>query len=284
MDNRIVTAPGAKVFANGRNFHVRHFGQSGPQLVLECGMTMMSACWGWLAPELAGFARVMAYDRAGMGWSDERESPREAKSIAQELVALLSAAGVSGPYVLVGHSMGAIFNRALLRQSPEAVAGLVWLDPAHPEQMKARGIRRRIRNLVFYIEAAQLLASRNIPAIELPLVRHLHGLPADEFRTLKHCFRNGRHLRTAAREARAWELSSAYIRDEPATRLPMLQISACRNSLPGWSELQKDLSRFSTDCTHLIFPEMSHISMIGNRAHALRISAEIHGFLTKISI
>ncbi len=109
----------------------------------------MTACWAWLAPELSVFAQVIAYDRAGLGWSDEREDPRDARQIAEELSALLKALEIGEPAFLLGHSMGSIFNRAYLRQHPEALQGLIWLDPAHPEQIQRRGIQGRLRNLFF---------------------------------------------------------------------------------------------------------------------------------------
>ena len=59
---------------------------------------------------LAPRVRSCAYDRAGLG----RSGGTELESIAQnneDLHALLAAADVRGPYVLVGHSMGAPGDR-----------------------------------------------------------------------------------------------------------------------------------------------------------------------------
>jgi len=267
------------VSANGSNFHVRRFGERGPLVLLECGMTMMSACWGWLAPELANFARVIAYDRAGLGWSDEREGLRDARQVAEELVGLLAALSISEPLVLVGHSMGAMFDRAFVRVAPGRTNALIWLDAAHPDQMKRHGIRRRIRNLLFYIEAAQLLAGKGFPAIEVPLVRHLNGLPPSEFIALRRFLRNPRHLRASAREARAWESSAEFVRGHDLTPMPVLLISGQKNSLPGWGDLQQDLAGLSRNTRHLTFPEMSHISMLAKREHAANVAAEIDNFL-----
>ena len=253
-------------------------------IVLESGLTMMSACWGWLAPELGKFARVVAYDRAGLGWSDEREGIRDAAAIAQELAGLLAALRIDEPLVLLGHSMGAIVNRALLRVLPGCAKSLIWLDPAHPEQIHKRGIRRRMRNLIFYVEAAQLLAARGVPAIEVPLIRHLDGLPEQEFRALRRFLRNPRHLRTSAREARAWQSSADFLRGQDLRDLPLLVMSARKNNLPGWDGLQRELAGLSRATRHITFPEMSHISMLANREHVLQAAAEIRGFLEAPSV
>jgi pimeloyl-ACP methyl ester carboxylesterase len=284
VDNRVFTAPGEFVSAHGSNYHVRRFGENGPLILLECGLTMMSACWGWIAPELGGFARVIAYDRAGLGWSDEREGLRDARTLAEELASLLAALGIEERLFLVGHSMGAMCNRSLLRLRPERVKAMIWLDPAHPEQIHKRGIRRRMRHLIFYIEAAQLLATSGVPAIEVPLVRHLDGLPAPDYHALRRFLRNPRHLRTSAREARAWETSAEFFRAESTATVPLLVLSARKNALPGWDALQRELAGFSTQSRHLTFPEMSHISMLANREHATRVVAEIRGFLDERSL
>ena len=53
-----------------------------------------------------------------------------------ELHALLAAANIPPPYVLVGHSFGGLSIRAYASSHPEDVAGLVFVDPAHPEDWR----------------------------------------------------------------------------------------------------------------------------------------------------
>ena len=52
--------------------------------------------------------RAISYDRAGIGWSDETNEARTVASMTGDLRALLSASGNPSPYVLVGHSFGAL--------------------------------------------------------------------------------------------------------------------------------------------------------------------------------
>ena len=73
------------------------------------------------------------YDRAGTGWSDRVELPRSSAEVADELRELLRAAGVPGPYLLVGHSLGGFYARHYAHRFPAEVAGLVLLDPAHED-------------------------------------------------------------------------------------------------------------------------------------------------------
>jgi pimeloyl-ACP methyl ester carboxylesterase len=168
VDNNVLLPPGELIASNGSRYHVRRWGKGGPTVLLECGLTMMSSCWGWLAPELARTATVLAYDRAGLGWSEAREGLRDAGQLSKELSGLARALPIEGPVVLVGHSMGAMINRAYYRQNPRGISAMIWLDPAHPQGPPAN---RRMRNLFFFLlEFAHLLAARNLPSITLRIL------------------------------------------------------------------------------------------------------------------
>ncbi|NIP82175.1 MAG: alpha/beta fold hydrolase, partial [Gemmatimonadetes bacterium] len=78
---------------------------------------------------LAGRTRVVVYDRAGYGASEPGPLPRHAAREADELRALLEAASVDGPYVLVGHSLGGLNAQVFAARYRDDVAGLVLLDP-----------------------------------------------------------------------------------------------------------------------------------------------------------
>jgi pimeloyl-ACP methyl ester carboxylesterase len=56
--------------------------------------------------------------------------------MAAELHSLLNRAGVPGPYVLVGNSLGGLLIRMYAHRYPEEVAGLVLIDAAHEEQFQ----------------------------------------------------------------------------------------------------------------------------------------------------
>ena len=97
--------------------------------ILEAGIAASSLSWSLVQPHVAKFTRVCSYDRAGLGWSDpDRESYTLERSL-NDLHSLLSAADVPAPYVLVGHSYGALLIRAFAARYPNSVAGLVLVDP-----------------------------------------------------------------------------------------------------------------------------------------------------------
>ena len=280
MDNALIAAPGEMIEAGGSRFHVRCYeGPHDRTFFLEAGLTMMSSCWGWLAPELTKLGTVIAYDRAGLGWSDERDGLRDAKQNAEESKELLRVLAPSGKLILVGHSMGAFFNRALRKQQPEIAPAVIWLDPTHPEQLTRS---RRMQTFFFFLEFAHLLAARGLPTITLRMVPHLEGLPERDFQAVKHFLKNSRHLKTTAREARAWKLSADYIRETNLGVTPLLVISAQKNALRRWGEYQKELSGLSSNSRHVTFTDMSHLSMLAQREHALRVAQEIGAFVNAL--
>src|SRR5437773_2225958 len=67
-----------------------------------------------------------------MGHSEPSPLPRTAERFADELHALLSGAGVPGPYVLVGHSLGGLPVRVFAHEYATEVAGVVLIDSMSP--------------------------------------------------------------------------------------------------------------------------------------------------------
>src|SRR5262245_11311736 len=123
--------PGQLVDVGGYRLHIDCQGNGGPTVVLVTGLGGSSLLWSRVQPALAPSARVCVYDRAGIGWSDSSTGPRTPAAVADELHALLTNAGVPGPYVLVGASIGGKYSRMFAEQYPDAVAGMVLVDARH---------------------------------------------------------------------------------------------------------------------------------------------------------
>jgi pimeloyl-ACP methyl ester carboxylesterase len=66
-------------------------------VVLESGLGEMSSSWARIAPAVAPYTRVCAYDRAGQGWSDDAARPQDGLAIARDLHTLLAVAGERAP-------------------------------------------------------------------------------------------------------------------------------------------------------------------------------------------
>jgi pimeloyl-ACP methyl ester carboxylesterase len=133
-DARRFPPPGRLVSIGSHHLHIHVTGEGSPAVVLESGLPATVLSWCRVQPELARFARVASYDRAGLGWSEIGPLPRTSRHIVEELRALLRAAGLPPPYILVGHSFGGFTARLFAGCYPAEVVGLVLVDPIHPEE------------------------------------------------------------------------------------------------------------------------------------------------------
>ena len=122
---------------SGINMHVYCTGEGSPTVVLDAGLNGGTMSWARVQEQLSQHTRACSYDRAGMGWSEEGPKPRTFMRIADELHMLLQAAGEQGPYVLVGHSVGAHTVRLFEQKYPVDVAGIVLVDPGHEKILTA---------------------------------------------------------------------------------------------------------------------------------------------------
>lgn len=132
-----------------RKLYLECKGTGSPLVILEAGLRNRADIWSVkpdagaaVYPEVAAFTRVCAYDRPGttlgvdaFSRSDRVPMPRTAKDAVADLHALLEAASISSPYVLVGHSTGGLISRLYASTYPQEVAGLVLVD-AIPEGLQ----------------------------------------------------------------------------------------------------------------------------------------------------
>src|SRR6185312_11418829 len=123
-------APGKLYDLGGYKLHLYATGEGfkGPSVVLEAGSGAFSTDWYLVQQEVAKFATVCSYDRAGHAWSDLGPTPRTYKQAAYDLHRLLAKARIPGPYVMVGHSLGAKLVRVFATEYPNDVVGLVLVD------------------------------------------------------------------------------------------------------------------------------------------------------------
>jgi pimeloyl-ACP methyl ester carboxylesterase len=126
--------PGRLVDLGTHRLHLRCEGDGAPCVVFDAALGASSLSWSLVQPAIARVTRACTYDRAGFAWSDAGPLPRTAARIADELHELLHRAPVPAPYVLVGHSFGGLVMRLLTSRHPDAVAALVLIEPAVPEE------------------------------------------------------------------------------------------------------------------------------------------------------
>ncbi|OBR63448.1 alpha/beta hydrolase [Paenibacillus oryzae] len=124
--------PGKMVDAGGYSLHMVKKGSGAPAIIFEAGSGETSLSWRDVPDQLAPYATVVTYDRAGYAWSEEADSDRTGANIVEELHTALKAEGIEGPYIMVGHSLGGMYARLFTETYRDEMAGLVLVD-ARPE-------------------------------------------------------------------------------------------------------------------------------------------------------
>jgi pimeloyl-ACP methyl ester carboxylesterase len=125
----IYARPGVMAPAgDGARLNLTCLGSGSPTVVFDSGWEDWAPAWAVVQPRIAKFTRACSYDRAGAGFSDPGPLPRTSERIARELHGALHAAGVAGPYILVGNTFGGDNVRAFADLFMHEVAGMVLID------------------------------------------------------------------------------------------------------------------------------------------------------------
>src|SRR5215813_11980483 len=173
--------PGKLVDVGGWRLHLNCTGQaraSQPTVILEAGVGDFSVEWSLVQPEVAKFARVCSYDRAGDGWSDLGPHPRTWRQIVYELHTLLDKAGVKPPLVLVGHSYGGWLVRLYAYTYPADVVGMALVEAG------ADNPWRRLPNGKL-ARAADLTKGEPIPAVKTSNPLRVSDIPPEALSQMK---------------------------------------------------------------------------------------------------
>ncbi len=145
LDRHRYSQIGHSVSLGDRTLNIFCSGEGTPTVVFDAAGHTAGYSWIATQREVAKFTRACWYDRAGYGWSDPGPSPRTFRAIAQDLHALVHAAQVQTPIVLVGPTAAAFHIRVFNGMYPSEVAGAVLIHPAdtdifalEPEYMRSK--------------------------------------------------------------------------------------------------------------------------------------------------
>ncbi|KAF5016967.1 hypothetical protein F66182_11188, partial [Fusarium sp. NRRL 66182] len=111
-----------------------------PIIIIFPGAGESSSSWPRVQESVSRFARILVYDRTGLGKSESRTNDTNVNNkgaaiiAAEELCILLDTLRITGPYVLVAHSYGAIVAREFLHLRSNQVAGMVLADASTERQ------------------------------------------------------------------------------------------------------------------------------------------------------
>ncbi len=125
--------------SDGRTIHLVCMGTGSPVVILTAGANDWGIVWNKVQPAVARKTRVCTWDRAGFGLSTPSEHRQIVENRTDDLQAALTIGGIAGPYVLVGHSMGAHETLMLTDRMPTKVVGMVLVDPLFPDSFSILG-------------------------------------------------------------------------------------------------------------------------------------------------
>jgi pimeloyl-ACP methyl ester carboxylesterase len=178
--------PGSKVATGqGYDLYLQCAGSGSPTVVLEAGSGMGGSFMfpGYLLGRLATTTRVCLYDRAGLGLSDNAHEPADTggPQMIADLHAVLHAADVPGPYVMVGHSLGGPLNRLFAATYPQEVVGMVQVDGSSEASLRYRGCTDASCDMYSLItaldDAIHGKVAGSLGALPLVVISHDPALP-----------------------------------------------------------------------------------------------------------
>jgi pimeloyl-ACP methyl ester carboxylesterase len=244
--------PGHLVDIGGYRLHLWCTGHGAPAVILDAGLGGTSVGWGFVQPEVARFARVCSYDRAGMGYSDPGPSPRTARRIASELAELLAHSGMPGPVVLVGESIAGFTVRVFASDHPERVAGLVLVDASHEDDAHEVPGMARFVPLLSTIGVFRLLGVTFGGRVEsvAPSVRRY--AQATSFRAAGYQAAADEiiHIRETVSEVRS---------SRRKLTIPVLVVTGARGADETWRRLQQDEASLSERGCLIVAQNSGHV-------------------------
>lgn len=258
-----------------------------PTVILDAGLSYDSLEWLLVQPEIAKFARVCSYDRAGYGWSDENSNLRTSKNIVEELHTLLTNAKITPPYILVGHSFGGINMQIYAKKYPAEVAGLILVDsgqekmpaklPAEPEKS---WLAKYFSSPQFYLPITRMGILRFWKGkLPLPRVAHstLNMFPKKTQQLLTTHICSEKYVKTFFQEKMHFKehLAELTAVNPVFGNMPLIVITAgmtpAAKGMPkewqeyfkqwytAWLALQQDLATRSSNSKHMIAENSGHM-------------------------
>ena len=272
---------------NGGEIHMYCTGPenyTSPTIIIVPGAGAPSFVYFDLQEKLSETVRTCSYDPAGLGWSKPNQIPYTAQNLSDELHQLLDAAQIDGPVILAGHSLGGIVNLIYSAEYKEQVAGIVFIDSSHYNQVNHFGkeftdavdeeIERQLSS-IWMIELASKLGIINI--IEM----FNSGF---EFTDEQHKTRTSVEKQNPPYPTMKSMISNLVLSFEQGEKahydrgdLPIVVLSAegvvvknpkeiggisPEEAREGWVGFHKDLAGLSTNGKHIVVNGTNHVSIL----------------------
>ena len=140
-ESKLLMPIGKKVVVNGHQMNVYIKGEGSETIVFLSGAGIASPILDFknLTDSLSKKYKVVIVERAGYGYSEDSNQSRDVMEVLSETRQALSQANVTGPFIILSHSMASLESLAWQEKYPDEVKALVGLDwalPASYEDLK----------------------------------------------------------------------------------------------------------------------------------------------------
>lgn len=270
-----------------------------PTIIIEAGCGFPFIIYSRLYQKLSKHLSIFCYDRAGLGWSEESHQARDAEQITTHLHTLLNKVDISGPKILVGHSIAGLYLRIYAHKYPNDIVGLVLLDSSHPQQYEllefdefpfGRRLLYRTLGLCAYLKVAHLFD----PLLDLNS-SFARDLPFRVINQLLYLSQFKQTYITPLKEFDSFCASAKQaLSDGDLDDLPLLVVSGPNRDdtyfpskqgrkrfVKDWMLLQHDLLKLSADSEHHIFETASHCSLVTSEQYAQQVAEVIIQFASR---
>ena len=289
QDKSAYTPRGELHQVNGHQMHIVCKGEGTPTVVLEAGGAAESLWWYHVQNQLAQHTRVCAYDRPGHGWSEPTTAPRDAVTMVDELYTLLAEAGEQPPFVMAGHSYGALWARIFAHHYPDDVVGLAQIDSSFlfPHDFTSQAEFEQWKSSNDAIQAIPWALYRTgLMRLTSPGGFQAAGYPSEIVSELA-ALQSPNHV------------FDADFAEQIAARLPLTEASAAAENLgdlplmilwagespsmqPVFADRRAALEAASSNSATRIIAGADHVSLLGNEQHAQQVADAILALIESV--
>ena len=154
-----LTPVGQQVLVNGHQMNVYVEGEGPETIVFLSGAGIASPILDFkdVADSLSKKYKVVIVERAGYGYSDDSNQFRDVMEVLSETRQALSQANVTGPFIILSHSMASLESLAWQERYPDEVKALVGLDWALPASYEDLKDNQALLTVVYWSSKIGLL-------------------------------------------------------------------------------------------------------------------------------
>ena len=279
--------PGERIKIGEDHLHIYGEGEGTPTLLFSSGA--FSFCYGFyykIFKELSSKYRALIYDRPGYGWSESTNRARTMDEINKDLKELLDKSNEEGPYILIGHSLGATELLQFANRYPRQTAGVVLLDPAYVEEKNKVVIYLAFAVITFLRITGILRILVNFNIFDIYGAREIRDKYPDRIVKLTELMFYNRGFSLNSIEEYL-DLHQTFKDNEEIGEIPLLILSAEHEELRKknkefYQELTKhhqELLSLSTKSEHRMIEDADHSFPLSKPE---LVSKEILSFLKKI--